>query len=543
MLIPEKKLLRNYTLRPSYPQNIAELDKQEAYKQWFIYAMISINKQVELLHKQLIRKRKAKIADAYHPLYKNAYIVHSYNIKSSSTLPYNRYDDYNLGLNQFFVGQNPYKHYRGDPSSKDGIYHDICEIRVKWNIISKNYTNFPKDVILLFEKKDALKYADKGWYYVDEELSSNLLPLLQKAIKSGIRVSYTFKATALVKMIKKNNEWVYPSINDIKIPKARFINNVFDIDTYLQELRELNEDIIVVVRNIAYLDYIQKPDLLPEYFKVSNDFLETFNSLKKRYKVNFASPLCFWKSFNYVYYKEPYAIFPKNILNKGKEIQLGFYPLYNKNSNLPFGRRDRWVALWDSFYELYVYENDDLAFLKPIITIVLAVATWYIGGQGAWLSGFLGEGLAAAVSLTVSVGLAYGASTGNKTFMVLNALWGLAGFIGNLGANNWNLAANFAKNAPAAAQEMTAFEATLNIIGNLTTGATLTYNVVKSITEKSPNMLNASDDNTEKDLSGNGSEALELAKDIINPTIWYDFETADILNENTKKLNNTIFVF
>ncbi|BEK33192.1 hypothetical protein B11447_10540 [Campylobacter jejuni] len=53
---------------------------------------------------------------------------------------------------------------------------------------------------------------------------------------------------------------------------------------------------------------------------------------------------------------------------------------------MPYGRRDRWFALWDSFYYLYVYEKSNkgiLRFLAPIVTIVLTVATWYIGGQGA----------------------------------------------------------------------------------------------------------------------------------------------------------------
>lgn len=513
--------------------------------------MISINKQVELLHKQLIRKKKAKIADAYHPLYKNAYIVHSYNIKSASTLPYNRYDDYNLGLNQFFVGQNPYKHYRGDPSSKDGIYHDICEIQAKYKLKIKNYYGFPKDLILLFEKKDALNYADKGWYYVDEELTLKVRAYLNKIAKLDF---FNSQIVILAKMFKKNNEWVYPSIDDIKIPNLgtwyKYINSNNFLNAFFNEFNALNSDRSKAMGKLTHKIIARtyqsgdNGNTVAEYNLVSIDFLEVFNSLKKTYKVKFANPLCFYKKIDCVCYKEPYIILPNNFRNWGDledKAELAFYPLYNKNSNLPFGRRDRWVALWDSFYKLYVYENDDLAFLKPIITIVLAVATWYIGGQGAWLSGFLGKGLAATFSLAVSVGLAYGASTGNKTFMVLNALWGLAGFIGNIGANNWNLAADFAKNAPAATQNLTAFEATLNVIGNLTTGATLTYNVVKSITEKSPNMLNSSDDNTE-DL-GNGGEALELAKDIINPTIWYDFETADILNEAVRKRENPIFIF
>ncbi len=43
MLIDEKRLMRNYTLKPAYPSNIGKLDTGEVYKQWFTYAMIGVN--------------------------------------------------------------------------------------------------------------------------------------------------------------------------------------------------------------------------------------------------------------------------------------------------------------------------------------------------------------------------------------------------------------------------------------------------------------------------------------------------------------------
>lgn len=68
--------------------------------------------------------------------------------------------------------------------------------------------------------------------------------------------------------------------------------------------------------------------------------------------------------------------------------------------------------------------------------------------------------------------------------------------------------------------------------------------MVQSITANTPDMINeqkGSDlDNNE---GGNGNEALELAKDMINPTIWYNFETTDILNEKIEKNRNLIFAF
>ncbi|EHY0863067.1 hypothetical protein K2121_000106, partial [Campylobacter coli] len=200
----------------------------------------------------------------------------------------------------------------------------------------------------------------------------------------------------------------------------------------------------------------------------------------------------------------------------------------------PYGRRDRWLALWDSFYYLYVYEKSSkgiLSFLAPIVTIILAVASWWIGGQGAWLGTLIGvsENVAAGITLGITLGLAIGSLTGNKTFSILNAVWGLV---------------NFTKNIAQAAQEMSTFGSTLNIIGNLLSGASKIFDVVQSITADNPDMINeqkGSDlDNNE---GGNGSEAEELAKDAINPTLWYNFETADILNEKIEKKEKPIFIF
>lgn len=216
---------------------------------------------------------------------------------------------------------------------------------------------------------------------------------------------------------------------------------------------------------------------------------------------------------------------------------------------MPYGRRDKWFALWDSFYYLYVYEKSSkgfLSFLAPIVTIVLTVATWWMGGQGAWLGTLIGvsETIASGITLGISLGLAIGSLTGNKTFSILNAVWGLVNFLGDRGANNWNLAADFTKNTAQIAQEMTIFESTLNIAGNLLSGASKIFDVVQSITANTPDMTNeqkGSDlDNNE---GGNGSKALELAKDMINPTIWYNFETTDILNEKIEKNRNLIFAF
>ncbi|HEG0282932.1 TPA: hypothetical protein SB299_001109 [Campylobacter coli] len=576
MLIDEKRLMRNYTLKPAYPSNIGELDTGEVYKQWFTYAMIGVNKYVELLHKQLIRKGRSYRQNATHPLYPNSYIVKKYNIKSPSTAPYDKHSHGNLGLNQFFVGQDPYKPYQGDPSSKNGIYHDICEIRTKYNLGNMQYYyGFPNNLTLLFEKEKAWKYHGKGFFYIDEKI--NFKDILNKALEN---INYEMlindiEVVIFCQTIQKNNEWIYPSIDDIKIPNIKVENIEFkpliikpykklcvDVEKFYNDFKELNKNIFRIEKvEITHKIYekVQKDresDPSKIYYTLTSkkvSFFEVFNSIKENYKCKCATPLCFYNSFNFVCYEEPYVAFSSlNNASWGKKdtsVTPSIYPLYRKSSNLPYGRRDRWFALWDSFYYLYVYEKSSkgfLSFLAPIVTIVLAVATWWIGGQGAWLGTLIGvsKTIASGITLGISLGLAIGSLTGNKTFSILNAVWGLVNFLGDWSTNNWNLAADFTKNTAQIAQEMTIFESTLNIAGNLLSGASKIFDVVQSITANTPDMINeqkGSDlDNNE---GGNGSEALELAKDMINPTIWYNFETTDILNEKIEKNRNLIFAF
>ncbi|EOV3287884.1 hypothetical protein ACONCI_000167 [Campylobacter coli] len=574
MLIDEKRLMRNYTLKPAYPSNIGELDTQEVYKQWFTYAMIGVNKYVELLHKQLIRKGRSYSQNATHPLYPNSYIVKKYNIKSASTAPYDKHSHGNLGLNQFFVGQDPYKPYKGDPSSKNGIYHDICEIRTKYNLGSMQYYyGFPNNLALLFEKEKAWKYNGKGFFYIDEKI--NFKDILNKALEN---INYEMlindiEVVIFSQTIQKNNEWIYPSIDDIKIPEIKVENVEFkptfgkpykklciDVEKFYNDFKELNKNIFRIEKvEITYNVYekaqkTRESDPSKIYYTLTSkkiSFFEVFNSIKENYKCKYATPLCFYNGFNLVCYEEPYVAYSylnnQSFGKKYTSVTPSVYPLYRKSSNLPYGRRDRWFALWDSFYYLYVYEKSSkgiLSFLAPIVTIVLAVATWWIGGQGAWLGTLIGvsETIASGITLGISLGLAVGSLTGNKLFSILNAVWGLVNFLGAWGANNWNLAADFTKNTAQAAQEMSTFESTLNIIGNLLSGASKIFDVVQSITADTPGMINEQSDDSDNE-GGNGSESEELAKDAINPTLWYNFETTDILNEKIEKKEKPIFIF
>lgn len=106
---------------------------------------INIGKAYNLLHKQMWVKDQAVERGEWPGAFKRIHIykdpllthfnkrpigfVTLWNIKSPSVNKYSPTNPYDLGLNQLFKGQDPYKPYIGNP--KDGIYHDDCYIYPK----------------------------------------------------------------------------------------------------------------------------------------------------------------------------------------------------------------------------------------------------------------------------------------------------------------------------------------------------------------------------------------------------------------------------
>ena len=618
MLIEKRRLLPNYTLRPSYPSNLSELNVIDVYKDWYVFAMINMNRYIELLHKQLIRKGKTSRRNVYHPFYPNAYRVNSHNIKSASKKPYNKYSSDDMGLNQLFVGQSPYKWYQGDPSSKNGIYHDICEIEHKYSLGGARYLyNFPK-INLLFNKDDALEYPN--FYYYDESL--NLATILKEALKG---VSYTdiveiaykgylkneigikfeqkkgnifnkFETARevtslddcydfLLKPIFENNTYRYVRLSDIKIPKIKtktaevmkydsfnkyytYTAQVVVIDDFLKEFKALNPN-LTFLDDCYYYEAVtvntnnnnnnnknaresdpSETKKIQVQFYLSN-FKDFFKTLKTPYYSPYAKPLFFCENNYIVCYKEPYIAYGeppygklpnrKSILGNTSKIEgiaIKLYPLYNNTTHTPYGRRDKWVALWDEFYRLFVEERASKweKLFVPVISIVLAGLTWYIGGQGAWLSTLIGisAGTAAAITLGITLVLAIGSLSGNNVFKVLNAVWSVVNFVGSWGANDWNLAADFTKTPLTASKDMSIFESGLNIFSNTLSGLNKVFDVINAITAPNNTSINENPTSNDSDETQGGfglSDEQERAKNELNPCYWYSLETQDFIGE------------
>ena len=170
-------------------------------------------KTTELLHTQLVRKRRAQFFDTRilkesdlsfltnpnyrgelfdHPIYGKVYTTGRYNIKSPSKMPYDRNDYNNLGLNQYFAGQSPYQYYIGDPGGDNGIYHDKSEIigPVRYIVGNDEYSGEQ------LAKGQGLKYPFKMYEKIKQTTGfiHGLTPITQE-----IRTGHEVEVIALLK--------------------------------------------------------------------------------------------------------------------------------------------------------------------------------------------------------------------------------------------------------------------------------------------------------------------------------------------------------
>ncbi|MBF7047385.1 hypothetical protein IY804_04755 [Campylobacter volucris] len=384
-MIDKKYRTPKYFLRAKYPQNANDIGYVECYQAWFLYGTAFVHKYVELLHKQLIRKGRAAKTKIYHPLFPNSYGIDFYDIKSPSRAPYNYHNSGDLGLNQFFVGQNPYEWYRGDPGDKSGIYHDTCEIVQNAQDVYLNSFSFGgKNVVV--DSKYLLKYKKelKHFYYLYEVSFDDIHGFHNATVHGYGKPKHIFTKAKIIE-----DTLIKPVF---KLPDKRFEPKKGDLTAYYKEFLRLNKDVFIVPETIR---------IETGYGGVKSfDFLQMWKeNIEKSKFGDIFHPLAFLGDLENVVYCE-------SVVLKVKRRWFGMVdwyllPCYNNESNMPYGRKDRWFILWDSMYELHVEEDKEWwqFIIAPVVAAVIVFISYWTGGvAGGALSGMIGGASATIIS-------------------------------------------------------------------------------------------------------------------------------------------------
>lgn len=583
-MIPEKMLNANRLLRPTFSPQDARGDLQSAYKQWYVMAMIPINFYVELLIKQLNRKGRSSFQSEFgssinggiiiqsvkvsHPLYNYPTFWAGADIKSGSKAPYERENYANLGLNQFFVGQNPKEWYQGDPGDDNGIYHDTSRIVTTENqglmqrapkyinqvyvpedkggdnasghsaYTSETSLNYTFNCNVACNEKMYIAYKDRLNLYLCEEITQNYSVLYKPEIKN-------------YKIIKKS--FVYPKGD---LPKQSVFFNDRDmlnfqnrLNAWLDEFKALNGGDIKTIAPLSYQiisqypmqnDNVGKVEL--KYGSVSVSFKAVLEDYASLYPV-YLHPIYFENSLSKIVFREP--IFTQTSLytdymERGKAYGR-FYYLYNYKSGGVYGRRDKWLSLWQNFYTLRVREDKGtggfVGFIFNVAVFVVSVVVAYYTGYyvGEALSAVLGSVISGTTALGVQVGVmgvslgaglmvGLGTTSGNAFFANLGSV--ILGVVGLVGAGANLVTA--ATTATAQGMQVSTLQVATSAVNTLSSAVNVIngINTFMQTMDKGQDLLSESESEDEF-FSGKSDE--EVAKDFLEPSVWYDLNTADLL--------------
>ena len=359
-------------------------------------------KTTELLHTQLVRKRRAEFFDTEnlkksdlsfltnpnyrgelfdHPIYGKVYTTGRYNIKSPSKMPYDRNDYNNLGLNQYFAGQSPYQYYIGDPGGDNGIYHDKSEIigPVRYIVGNDEYSGEQ------LAKGQGLKYPFKMYEKIKQTIGfiHGLTPITQE-----IRTGHEVEVIALLKT------------------KSRTITT----KSYMDGGEHGSHEVVLEKAEVSYSVYALKDGGLLFY---GND------------------PDVVWRARNN----------PQN--NGGVDIsyigyeRLTFYAsgeMKDQPTNLK-----KFVEQWNKYHGLEVKEDTDgWLGVAEIVLSIIGIVGFIFAPVIAPAIGFASTGLGFALGVAsvmftaMSLGLALVDGTASKIFGILSAITGLAGALKNI---------------------------------------------------------------------------------------------------------------
>ena len=423
----------------------------------------AFNRMLELLHLQIIRKgRFVKYSEHfYHPKFGAIYAILIYDIKSPSKAPYDRDNRDNLGLNQFFMGQSPYKWYDGNP--KKGIYHDKVDI-VGGNL-KKNTQNF-RNI-----------FSNEEWEY---RLSDNTPILfihptfecvgLVYAIARTITFSEFFdKESASGKSRKEPTAAVitfdvYRQINEIENGKYKFEKIREDTKALkiLPEDEELSADFFLIVhdRGGAHIKMSLFETIILDgntTYKISPKKAEDIglsyidkNSGKSRaaYKVGFH-----FDGGNY----KGVLLHDGRLLYRTATSSL-IYETFFVNDNRPVRGVMNFIVEWATNHNLNVYEDKGIPKIANVGAMIVAMVGAYFAGPwvaGLYANSILGGLVAFTTMLSLSVTI-MGLATQDADAISFSKKVGLVGSIIGVTAIGQQLVQQIGQTAASSASNLSA---------------------------------------------------------------------------------------
>lgn len=412
---------------------------------------ISCNRLVELLHKQLIRKNRAKKEYYNHPTKNKVYIVKIYNIKSPATRPYNRNINEALGLNQFFVGQSPYKNYNG--SISDGIYHDTVEIQSRNansnNLHSKEWlassyaisTN--NNYIIFHHQNLGVNYA----LLTKATITTSYIEYKNKEdiLRAKLIFNLTANLTIYNNFVKQKEEdtLIIEKEEDTQLGA----DNKVTLDTYINPLEEfynievlsnvLNTNVNLKLKNELYKDIrIKTISLSP---KLSNPYLYDNKKGIAIVGMNKDSKIELGVNTYTAYLADGRIVFIGKIFEEAFDkyvFKINVYETFN-NNDMPIRGSFKFVKDWNTTYRLYVSEDTELwqNLVAPVVLFVAIVITVYSWGTTTPLLVSIGTTIAGLGTVVTVVGIA----AENKKLIKIGKILGVVGSVVAISGAIYNL--------------------------------------------------------------------------------------------------------
>jgi hypothetical protein len=462
-------------------------------------------KLYELLHMQLWRKGRVELEG--HTVMiegRPARPIRKWDIKSGSSNPYD-YDSYwDLGLNQFFVGQDPKKPYDGDPSDDEtGIYHDDCYIQ------PKTYTKLNLSIGNLFGKKEEPEESDllkdipaenpmTGWKWgttniLGQELNvtrvdeygmwgDKLVLSVTADDRGDKRFAVITYADGTVEEREISYEYTNPITNVTSIIKPEI--------TYSTDLYNYAYTVTERVGSGQYprTYYASGKTYVPlqSYIDLFGRVIYEADTEKKVIGLEATG----WggTACKFIVFQNGMSFYlmgasPK-IINgeiKGRTAPIrSFSPLVYTDTGDLVMNKVLFIDYWDDFFELYVHE--DVEWYKKFAAFVIIVVSFIL----AYITNFyflveIGISVATAIMVAFIAGFGaamgtIGAITGNKTLQVI-------GMALSLGTAIYTGYVGFAYQGAAALGEEFAKQAAIEAAKNVTIQALAEYAFTEMLPE------------------------------------------------------------